>query len=1138
MKNLILILCFCFVLPRFIAAQLVDDFSDGNFTNNPAWIGNTTDFTITDEVLQLDATAAGTAYLASPVSINGTTNWEFFIELDLNPSASGNFPKIYLSSDAADLTGNLNGYFLRIGETGANDAFELFRQDSDGTTEFLLRFNTEGEMSASANNRARVKVSRDNAGTWDFSANYDGGTCFTPEGSLTENTHPTGSHFGFSCQFTSGSVTKFLFDDIYVNATPPSQSLALATVKSSASNTVELSFSDRPETTSASTAANYVVKDETGQVLASPDLVTIDPSDDKRVTLTFGGTFSIVTGVAYTLCVNGVVDCNNNPIGANNEQVFYLIEKASAFDIIINELLLDPTPAISLPEFEFLELYNRSNKAINLEDFQLIKDNTVSVLPEFVLSPNSYLIICKDEASSAYQSYGATLVVNNLSLPNESAELSLINPDGDLIDYVNYARAWYNDTDKDDGGFTLELINPNRLCDEASNWKASSDNRGGTPGTVNSNLIISPDATALQLLNIFVEDPTNILLNFNKKLDDANSSILSNYAIDQGLTVIDAELLSPTNKSVRISLGDPLAAGTIYTIEVLNSTTDCLGKPIGDKNRLSFGLPKEAEVFDIFVHEIMAAPTPTIGLPAVEYLELYNASDKLIELSGYGLEVGTSQRTLPNFQLLPKAYVIVCPSLGLDSLLNFGAVLPMDDFPSLSNNGTTIVLSDPMGVTMHYVKYDQSTYQDNAKDDGGWSLEMINPNLACDGAANWRASENPFGGTPGIVNSVRAEGEDEKRPDLLRVFPEDPSTLLLSFSEVMDQMSALEADNYLIDQGVEVVLAQLITPAKNQVRLFLSTPLLENTTYTISLRDQLTDCLGNPIGTFDEARFALPVAADAGDLIINEVLYDPLTGGAEFIELYNNSSKVLNAGDLFLAKELDDPDPIRFNYLLFPGDYLVISPDVKDIQAKYTVRNPFALFQNDIPSLTNEEGQIILYRDDFPEIIILDQFNYSEDYHNALLSDAKGVSLERIDPNGSTQDGNNWHSAAKSVGYATPTYLNSQHFIANPGDDLISLSSERLSPDGDAFEDFVQIFYITPGTGYTAKINIYDAQGRRIKQLVDQDLLAREGSYKWDGSTDNGSKARLGIYVLWVQLLNPNGDVREIKKTIVVAGQL
>ncbi|MFK8100962.1 MAG: lamin tail domain-containing protein [Saprospiraceae bacterium] len=1138
MKNLIPIICFCLYLPGFIAAQLVDDFSDGNFTNNPAWIGNTTDFTITDAVLQLDATAAGTAYLASPVSINGASNWEFFVELDLNPSANGNFPKIYLSSDAADLTANLNGYFLRIGETGANDAFELFRQDFDGTTEFLLRFNTEGEMSASANNRARVKVTRDNTGTWNFAANYDGGNCFTDEGSITENTHSTGSHFGFSCQFTSGSVTKFFFDDIYVNATPPFQNLALATVKSSTSNTVEVSFSDRPETASASVAANYVIKDEMGQVLASPDLVTIDPSDDKRVVLTFGGAFSIVTGVAYTLCVNDVVDCNNNPIGTNNEQVFYLIEKASAFDIIINELLPDPTPAVSLPEFEFLELYNRSNKAISLENFQLIKDNTVSVLPELILSPNSYLIICKDEASSAYQSYGTTLVVDNLSLPNEDAELSLINPDGDLIDYVNYARAWYNDTDKDDGGFTLELINPNRLCDEASNWKASADSRGGTPGTVNSSLIISPDASSLQLLNIFVEDPTSILLNFNKKLDDANSSILSNYTVDQGIMVIDAELLNPTNKSVRISLSAPLAEGTIYTIEVLNSTTDCLGKPIGDKNRLSFGLPEEAAVFDIFVHEIMAAPTPTIGLPAVEYLELYNASDKLIELSGYSLEVGTSQRTLPNFQLLPKAYVIICPSLGLDSLLNFGAVLPMDDFPSLSNNGTTIVLSDPMGVTMHYLKYDQSTYQDNAKDDGGWSLEMINPNLACDGAVNWRASENPFGGTPGIVNSVRAEGIDEKRPDLLRVFPEDPNTLLLSFSEVMDQSSALEVDNYLIDQNVEIILAQLITPAKNQIRLFLSTPLLENTTYTISLRDQLTDCLGNPIGTFDEARFALPELAEEGDLIINEILYDPLTGGAEFIELYNNSSKVLNAGDLFLAKELGDPDPIRFNYLLFPGDYLVISPDVKDIQAKYTVKNPFALFQNDIPSLTNDEGQVILYRDDFPDIIILDQFNYNEDYHNALLSDAKGVSLERIDPNGSTQDGNNWHSAAKSVGYATPTYLNSQNFIANPGDDLISLSSDRLSPDGDAFEDFVQIFYVTPATGYTAKINIYDAQGRMIKQLVDQDLLAREGSYKWDGSTDNGGKARLGIYVLWVQLLNPNGDVREIKKTIVVAGQL
>ena len=43
--------------------------------------------------------------------------------------------------------------------------------------------------------------------------------------------------------------------------------------------------------------------------------------------------------------------------------------------------------------------------------------------------------------------------------------------------------------------------------------------------------------------------------------------------------------------------------------------------------------------------------------------------------------------------------------------------------------------------------------------------------------------------------------------------------------------------------------------------------------------------------------------------------------------------------------------------------------------------------------------------------------------HYAQLQSVDGVSLERINYNGETQNRNNWKSAAMGAGFATPSYV-------------------------------------------------------------------------------------------------------------------
>ena len=169
----------------------------------------------------------------------------------------------------------------------------------------------------------------------------------------------------------------------------------------------------------------------------------------------------------------------------------------------------------------------------------------------------------------------------------------------------------------------------------------------------------------------------------------------------------------------------------------------------------------------------------------------------------------------------------------------------------------------------------------------------------------------------------------------------------------------------------------------------------------------------------------------------------------------------------------------------------------------------------------------------------IDSFNYSEDFHFNLLARRDGVSLERISFTAPTNDPGNWHSAASTAGFATPGYENSQ-FLERPDllGEMIRIPNPRLSPDGDGFEDALLIQYETAQPGYVLNLRIFDARGRLVSHLVRNELLANAGTFKWDGFTNEFTKARIGIYVLWFELFDVSGKVEERKETVVVAGKL
>ncbi len=97
---------------------------------------------------------------------------------------------------------------------------------------------------------------------------------------------------------------------------------------------------------------------------------------------------------------------------------------------------------------------------------------------------------------------------------------------------------------------------------------------------------------------------------------------------------------------------------------------------------------------------------------------------------------------------------------------------------------------------------------------------------------------------------------------------------------------------------------------------------------------------------------------------------------------------------------------------------------LNNLSLNYLVKNPEAILSiNSLPSFPDDKGFVLLLNQQGD---IADEVNYSADWHFKLIDNTEGVSLERIDPDGPSQNALNWHSAASTAGYGTPGYKNSQ----------------------------------------------------------------------------------------------------------------
>ncbi len=543
---------------------------------------------------------------------------------------------------------------------------------------------------------------------------------------------------------------------------------------------------------------------------------------------------------------------------------------------------------------------------------------------------------------------------------------------------------------------------------------------------------------------------------------------------------------------------------------------------------------------DVVFNEIMANPVDAAGLPEVEYVELYNRMERPVSLNHWTFHYGNRSYEISGGWVPAGGYAVLCHVKHVDK---WEDVVPVGvkSFPELANTGKMLWLEDARANLIAWVEYSDDWYADEFKEDGGFSLECVDVSNLANDSANWKVSVDPSGGTPGRANSVRGECTDVLEPEIAYAYFHAPDTLVVRFTKPMLPSSLSVADHYTVYSGdAAIAVAIPAVPDAKQVSLVLADSLQQGDVFEVELQD-VEDISGYPLSGRTSVRLGLPEQASPGDVRFNEILFNPASGGSDYVELYNVSDKYVDLSSLFFTSRKEDGAYAERSLLsdlpvsIAPAGYFCFTEDRSAVLEQHVCEAPEMLWEiGDLPSLPDDGGNIVLTD---AEGMVVDEMSYTEKMHTALLKDPEGISLEKINPVLSSLQSGSWASASTSSGGGTPGYANSQYRdLPDDTSESFWLENDSFSPDGDGVGDELVIGYSMPATDTQADIRIYDASGRLVRLLAENYRLEAQGVFVWDGCREDGTLVRWGIYIIYVEVHAPSGKRERYKMACAVTG--
>ncbi|KXX68661.1 lamin tail domain-containing protein [Flammeovirga sp. SJP92] len=422
---------------------------------------------------------------------------------------------------------------------------------------------------------------------------------------------------------------------------------------------------------------------------------------------------------------------------------------------------------------------------------------------------------------------------------------------------------------------------------------------------------------------------------------------------------------------------------------------------------------------DVMITEIFADPTPSVGLPDSEALEIYNTSSDTLSLLGLNLMVGNDTLFFENNLIAPEAYSVLVPSTKVDLWSDYSSIISVRNWKALNNSGEIIRLYDTKNEELvDSVNYDLSNYQDDVKAEGGYTIEKRDLFFDCHPYINWTASVNDSGGTLGFQNSVFETIQDTIPAKIINIEVVDEHNMLITFDKSLYMFSTENAVRYSID-GVDKYVDKWHFVDNSTLNVLINEDLPTGVLITLIV-DNFKDCFNN-ILLSGISNFIIKPKVNYQHLLVTELMIDhsPINKmpDSEYIEVYNNSDYYIN---LDRCRMLVDEDTLVLpdNWIL-PRNYAVLVP-----------KGNQPLFDSlDIPSvgisgwktLVNDNGKVELINEENEKIHTV---NYTLEYYHDKIKEEGGWSIEMRDLMSPCVGVENWQASVNENG-GTPAIKNS-----------------------------------------------------------------------------------------------------------------
>jgi len=753
--NILFLLFLIYSISSLKAQSLIhENFKTGSF-NSANWKGDSALYQIQNGALSLNDSIAGQASLYHSAQIMRPGYWEFHARLDFNPSSS-NYLELVLMGNHPHLDSLQYGYSLQVGGN-SNDEIRLYR--IDGRSKEMILSAPEDYLDLDPL-EIHLRVERDSSFRWQLFADTGAFQQWNLLGQVRDSTHRFSALCGFTAHYTKTRSDRFFIDSLHFEgAQEPDYEAPKLLGWQLDSNLLSFWFNEkllRPDSQSTLSIEPSLPFSKLLWQDELPNQITCYLDSQPQA------------NQYYQIHLSGVSDYFGN---RQSDSLVLINRIVSSGELSINEIMADPSPKVDLrpnsfPEVEFIELKNTSPLTIPLRGFKLKVGDRDYELPNYILKPDSLLII---SAQNTLEFWPSSIPVAGMdwsssALTNSGNSLALISPEGLIIEEFYYQQNWYKDPAKAEGGWSLERLNSYLGCHNSHNWKASISSIGATPGEPNSVAGVYQDSSAPKLLFYEIPQTNRLDLHFDRAIYVQNSSyFVPKLSIDSLVNVAE-------HKHWALYFNQDFQAEQIYHLRQRDTLYDCSAKVFW-QDSLSFGLARKPIPGDIRISEILFNPKSGQS----DFIEIWNLSEDFLDLSDLGCRSWYPEdNALGALYYFSNQHRIIAPGEVLalsESPLALAEYYRADlksiqsvmELPSMSDAGCALLLVSRDQQELDRVLVEESFHSPFLGDPEGISLYRLEYSKSAQKNEHWQSTPALQNyATPGKVSTLPSRVSEEQ----------------------------------------------------------------------------------------------------------------------------------------------------------------------------------------------------------------------------------------------------------------------------------------------------------------------------------------------------------------------------------------